>query len=545
MRVASLCFFLIISFSSINQILSTPQDFTKKDSLRGGLRPERESFNVLHYDLNINVDPNQKYISGSNTILFSVEERTNCIQLDLYSNLTVDSIIYNQKKLNYTRKHNAIFVDLSTYLKEHDTTAVTVYYQGNPIVAKKAPWEGGFVFNKDHNGKPWIGVAVQGDGASLWYPNKDHLSDEPDFGADIHITVPQPLMNISNGRLIETKTIDSTSTEWHWRVESPINNYNITLNIGDYVHFSDTFQGLSLDYFVLRDHHETAKKHFKQVPIMLDCFHEKLGYYPFPKDGYKLIETPYLGMEHQSAIAYGNQFKQGYLGTDLSGTGHGLYWDFIIIHESGHEWFGNSISASDIADLWIHESFTTYTEAIFIECTKGKQTALEYLKGIRRNITNERPMIGNYGVNHSGPSDVYYKGANMLATIRSVINDDDQWWKTLKAFTSHFHQKVTNSAEVISFFSDFNSNLEVDLRPIFEHYLFTSQPPILKIRKKGLFSFEARWENVANNFEMPIVLYDRKKNHRVILDHTWKKIPFKSPFKKEINGNDLLFYYEK
>jgi len=545
MRVVLLCFFFTLPLASVSQILSTPQNFTLKDSLRGGLRPERENFNILHYDLRLRVEPTEEFISGYNTILFSVERKLQRLQLDLYSNLTIDSIVYNQQLLDYSRSFDAVFVDFKTPLVEYDTTSLTVYYHGHPIVAKNAPWDGGFVFKKDQNDNPWIGVAVQGDGASLWYPNKDHLSDEPDFGADIRITVPQPLKNISNGRLIGKKAIDSTQVEWHWRVESPINNYNITLNIGDYVHFTDTFQGLSLDYYVLRSNLEKAKIHFQQVPIMLDCFHEKLGFYPFPKDGYKLVETPYLGMEHQSAIAYGNQFQQGYLGYDLSRTGHGLHWDFIIIHESGHEWFGNSISAADIADLWIHESFTTYTEAIYIECTKGKTAALEYLRGIRSNITNERPMIGSYGVNHSGPGDVYYKGANMLGTIRSVINDDDQWWKTLKNFTSYFQHKVTNTEEVIAFFGEFNNNQEVDLRPIFEQYLYTTHPPILSIRKKGLFSYEARWENVSKNFRMPIELFDGKKKCRVTLDHNWKDLPFTSLFKKEIKGDDLHFYFEE
>lgn len=533
---------ILFSLSSLGQLLVDKNNFTLKDSLRGGLRPERTCYDVLHYDLSVSVFPSEKFIIGNNIITFKAVEDFNRLQLDLFENLMIDSIIYEENTVNFERIYDAVFIDFCDKILIGDTAKINVFYKGHPIVAKNAPWDGGFVFSKDNNDNDWIGVAVQGDGASLWYPNKDHLSDEPNLGADIRISTPKHLMNVSNGRFIGKQTIGEDQIEWHWRVNSPINNYNITLNIGDYVHFSDTFQHLSLDYYVLRDNLERAKKHFEQVPSMLACFHEKLGYYPFPKDGYKLIETPYLGMEHQSAIAYGNNYKQGYLGTDLSSSGFGLHWDFIIVHESGHEWFGNSISAGDIADLWIHESFTTYTEAIYVECTKGKKAGQTYLNGLRQHIKNDRPMLGSYDVNHTGSGDIYYKGANMLGTIRNVINDDELWWKTLLDFTETFKHKITNTVEVIDFFE--TAFPELMLPTIFYHYLTELHPPRIEIKRSGL-GYSARWVDVHPGFEMPIELIFKNKNFRVSLDTGWKKLPFKSLRNRPVEMNEELFYVER
>ncbi|MGG7036836.1 MAG: M1 family metallopeptidase, partial [Flavobacterium sp.] len=335
----TLILFVLLSF----QFLSAQTTFTRKDSLQGGLRPERTCFDVLHYDLNIRLNIDEKFIVGYNEITFKAIENTQKIQLDLFENMQVDSIVFNNQKLNYKREFGAVFIYFSSALTQSSENKIRIYYSGKPQIAENAPWDGGFVFSEDVNKKPWIGVAVQGTGASLWYPCKDSQSDEPDNGATIKIAVPNGLMNVSNGKFIGSEDLKNGYTRWNWEVKNPINNYGITLNVADYVHIHDNYKGLDLNYYVLRDNEEKARKHFEEVKPMLDCFQGKFGEYPFREDGYKLVETPYLGMEHQSAIAYGNNYLKGYAGYDLSGTGIGMNFDYMIIHESGHEWFGNSI----------------------------------------------------------------------------------------------------------------------------------------------------------------------------------------------------------
>lgn len=534
---------LLLSFFSVEaQLLKDASSFTLKDSLRGGLRPERSNFDVLHYNLELQLNPEERTIIGSNDIKFKTLGKLPKMQLDLYENLTIDSIVFQNRSLSYHRKYNAFFITFEEELHPDEVYQIQVFYSGYPTVAKKAPWDGGFVFKKDQNGKPWIGLAVQGDGASLWFPNKDHLSDEPDEGVDIKVSVPNGLMNVSNGRLIAKNPQENDYTQWHWRVTQPINNYNITVNIGDYIHFEDRFRDLDIDYYVLPYHLEKAKKQFEQVKPMMECFYDKLGEYPFKEDSYKLIETPYLGMEHQSAVAYGNQYMNGYLGTDLSGTGYGLTWDFIIIHETAHEWFGNSISVADIADLWIHEGFTTYAESIFIECNQGKEAAQSYLFGIRKNIKNERRMIGNYGVNHSGPGDIYYKGANMLGTLRSIVNDDELWWKTLKSFVKDFKHSVTDTEEVISYF---NEKLGKDYTSFFKQYLYYKDIPVLQFRKNKK-RVDARWKVHAKNFEMPIDLgfVGDDSTYRLNLTNNWIKTELRMKDLENLKIDIFNFYID-
>src|SRR5690554_5996724 len=429
MFIKYLILFLIISLSSLlhSQVFQGQKEYTRADSLRGSLRPERISFDVLKYNLNVKVEPDKKYISGFNKISFRVLENMPRMQLDLFANMKVDSILYHGKKLNYEREFNAVFISFENALKSGTTDSLSFFFSGQPTIAVKPPWDGGFVFSKDKNGKVWVSLAVQGTGASLWYPNKDHQIDKPEE-AEIHVAAPNGLMNVSNGRFIGKKELKNGFTEWSWRVTNPINNYNMILNIGDYVHFSDKFRDLDLDYYVLSYNLEKAKKQFQEVHPMMECFYTHFGEYPFVEDSYKLIESPHLGMEHQSAIGYGNNYQKGYAGTDVSKTGVGMKFDFILIHESAHEWFGNSITSSDIADMWIHEAFTSYAEAVYVECRWGKEKALEYLIGLQKTmISNEQAIIGDYGVNKEGSVDMYYKGANMLNTIRSVINDDEKW----------------------------------------------------------------------------------------------------------------------
>ncbi|MFN2261868.1 MAG: M1 family metallopeptidase [Psychroflexus sp.] len=518
------------------------EQFSEADTLRGSLRPERTAFDVLSYNLDIKIDPEKRSISGFNDIEFKVVEDTKKIQIDLFENMNVDSIVFDSEILKYKRNHNAVFIDFPEKLQKNNTESIRFYYSGQPIIAKNPPWDGGFVFSKDENGKPWIGVAVQGTGASLWYPNKDHLSDEPER-ADIKVSVPNGLMNVSNGKLIEEIPLENGYTKWHWRVENSINNYNITVNIGDYAHFEDIFQDLEMDYYVLTYNLEKAKSQFQQVQGMMACFYEKFGKYPFENDGFKLVETPYLGMEHQSAVAYGNGFQNGYAGRDLSRTGVGKKWDFIIIHESAHEWFGNSISVADIADLWIHEGFTSYAESVYVECEFGKKDAINYLYGLRSQVSNKEPIIGNYGVNDEGSSDMYYKGANMLNTLRSIVNNDEIWWPVLKKFYQNFKHSITNTEAVIAFFDE---NIDYNMKPIFEQYLYHTDVPQLQLKFTDDKKLFMRWQTDVDNFKMPVEFKNANKAalKRTEINSEWSEIDIELENIKDLAINKFGFYID-
>lgn len=515
------------------------EKFTRADSLQGSLRFERTNFNVLKYDLNITVNPTEKSIHGYNEINFSIVENTKKIQLDLFENMRVDSIVWNHHKLNYTREYDAVFIDFPEKLTKNSLQKIRFYYSGQPLEAKNPPWDGGFVWKKDTNNKDWVGVAVQGTGASLWYPVKDHQTDEPEQGATIKVAVPNGLMNVSNGRFLRSEDLKNGYTRWDWEVKNPINNYTITINIGDYVHFGENYQGLDLDYYVLRNNLEKAKIHFEEVKPMLDCFQTKFGKFPFWEDGYKLVETPYLGMEHQSAIAYGNQYKKGYLGRDISGTGVGLLFDYITIHESGHEWFGNSITSKDIADMWIHEGFTTYTESVFVECRFGYEKALEYLKGQRRGISNKKPIIGQFGVNFkTGNSDMYYKGALMLHTLRSIINNDELWWKILLDYSQTYKHQIIDTQTVIDFFNQASGK---NLTPVFNQYLQHKTPPILELKKEKNKVYY-RWKTNVENFNMPIEVTFENQIYRWEAKNQWQKSIIKTSDLNNIKLVSERFY---
>lgn len=509
--------FLLLAISLFTATLYA-QNFTRRDSLQGGLRPERTSFDVQRYDLNITLDLDKRHISGYNDITFKVVENTARIQLDLFENMQVESIVFNKKKLKYTRDNDAIFITFPKTLKKGTEEKVRFYYSGNPTVAKNAPWDGGFVFKKDNKGKHWIGVAVQGTGASLWFPVKDHQTDEPDRGASIKVAVPNGLMNVSNGRFTGKEDLKNGYTRWDWEVKNPINNYTITLNVADYAHIHDNLNGLDIDYYVLRDNEEKAKKHFEEVKPMLECFEAKFGKYPFYEDGYKLVETPYLGMEHQSAVAYGNGYKKGYMGMDMSMTGVGMLFDYITIHESGHEWFGNSITSKDIADMWIHEGFTTYSETVYIECRYGYDKAMQYINGQRANVMNDKPVIGIFGVNKTGSGDKYFKGSLMLNTIRHIVNDDAKWWAMLLKFSETYKKQVIETETVVAFF---NKESGVNLTPVFDQYLRYKNIPVLQLRMNGN-RFEYRWKTDVANFTMPVEVTAQGKTLRLNATNNWQ-----------------------
>lgn len=518
---------LLLYFFSVNvataQLMQAKHHYTRADSLRGSLRPERTGFDVLKYDLYVDVDIAHKYISGHNDISFKVTHRLPVMQLDLFANMQVDSILYHGRKLAYDRLYNAVFIHFRKPLKKGTTDKLRFYYSGNPIIAKRPPWDGGFIFTHDKDGNPWVSVAVQGTGASLWYPNKDTQSDEPE-SAEIHVTTPPNLMNVSNGRFTGKTVLPDGRITWSWLVQSPINNYNLVLNIGNYVHFGDHFGDLDLSYYVMPYNEEKAREQFQEVNFMLKCFTNKFGPYPFEKDSYKLIETPYLGMEHQSGIGYGNHYKNGYAGTDLSKTGVGLKWDFIIIHESAHEWFGNSITAADIADMWIHEAFASYAEAMYVECRWGEEKAVTYLNGVRKTmIENDRPIIGDYGVNSEGSGDMYYKGANMLLTLRSVIANDTKWWKLLKSFSTSFRHRITNTEEVVSFFTDHLRHYDFDVKAFFDQYLRYATLPELQLKAENGQVYY-RWQADETDFDIPVAVTVNGESQRLHPTKYWQKV---------------------
>jgi len=531
-------FLVILVFFGFQQI--NAQEFTRRDSLQGSLRPERTCFDVLRYDLNLTIEPEYKTVKGYNDITFKVIEKTQKIQLDLFENMVVDSIIFNEKKLQCKREFDAVFISFLSELPLNSEQKIRFYYNGNPLVAKRAPWDGGFVWKKDSNGNDFVGVAVQGTGASLWYPVKDHQTDEPDRGASVKVAVPNGLMNVSNGKFIGNENLNNGFTRWDWEVKNPINNYNIVINIGDYVNIHEKLDDLDLDYYVLAENEVVARKHFEEVMPMMECFQQKFGTYPFVNDGYKLVETPYLGMEHQSAVAYGNKYTKGYLGNDMTGTGIGLEFDFIIIHETGHEWFGNSITSKDIADMWIHESFTTYSECVYVECQFGYEKAMAYINGQKKLIANQKPVIGQFGVNYkTGNSDMYYKGALMLNTIRHIINDDTKWWAMLKKYAETYRHKIIETKDVVAFFSKESG---LNLSPIFDQYLKHKAFPELELKfNEGTIDF--RWKTDVENFKMPFECKIGTKSLRYEATNAWQSAPIqlKNPTDFKLDENKFLF----
>ena len=496
-------FFCCFGFSSA-QLLQLKPTFTRADTLRGMLTPLRTCYDINYYHLDIRVDIDQKFISGSNEFRFTATQDFKKLQFDLFANLKVEKVIFHGKNLPYTREANAVFLTFPNTIKRGIKEAFTVYYSGNPVVAKRAPWDGGFVFTKDTEGKPWVATACEGLGASVWWPNKDHLSDEVDSML-ISISVPKGLKDVSNGRLRKVTELSDGYTRFDWIVKNPINNYDVEANIGNYIHFDDVFQGekgkLTLDYWVLPQNLDKAKKQFgENVKPMLTAFEHWFGPYPFYEDGYKLIETPYLGMEHQSGVAYGNHYQNGYLGRDLSGTGWGLKWDFIVVHESGHEWFGNNITMKDAADMWIHESFTNYSESLFVEQQFGKQAGLEYVHGTRRAIQNDKPIIGAYNVNEEGSGDMYYKGGNLLNMIRTIINNDEKWRSILRGLNKTFYHQTVTTADIVGYI---NQQSGLNLTSIFDQYLCYKNIPTLEFRFENN-QLLARWIADVNGFTMQV-----------------------------------------
>lgn len=496
--------FIVVLIAAVNCAKAQLPHFTEADSLRGNLTTLRTCYDIRYYHLDVKFDTDKKYISGSNLFRFTATQDFKTLQFDLFANLLVDSVEYHGKKLSYTRKFNAVFLNFPDEILKAKNDEFVVYYSGYPTIAKNAPWDGGVVFSKDSTGKPWAATACEGIGASIWYPNKDHQYDEVDSML-ISISVPNGLKDVSNGRLRKVTDLKNGYIRFDWFVSNPINNYDVTANIGDYVPIADTYYGeketLDLNYWVMPYDKDKALRHLSaNVKPMLKAYEHWFGAYPFYEDSYKLIETPYLAMEHQSGISYGNHFKNGYDGQDITGTGLGYKFDYSIIHESAHEWFGNSITAKDMADLWIHEAFACYAESLFVEDEYGKVAAQEYLKGLRRIIQNDTACVGYYNVNKMGSTDMYAKGAQLLNMIRATINNDAKWMGILHGLNKAFYHKTVTYNDIVNYI---NQQSGINFSPVFDQYLHFKQIPILEYSFKN-GKLYCRWIANTPAFNMPV-----------------------------------------
>jgi aminopeptidase N len=484
----------------------TPRTFTHADTLRGSLTsPARVSWDVTFYDLHVAISPSDSSISGYNAITYRVLTPVTEMQIDLMQPLGVDSVMQAGKAVAFRRDGNAYFASFPSPPHAGETRKITVYYHGRPQVARRPPWDGGFTWTHDSIGRPWIVTTDQALGASVFWPNKDTQADEPD-SQRVAVTVPAPIIDVSNGRLRSTTINKDGSATYEWFVVNPINNYGITVNAGSFAHFSDVYDGekgpLTLDFWPLDYHLEAAKRQFEQAKSMLKCFEHWFGPYPFYEDGYKLVETPHPGMEHQSAVGYGNWYENGYRRRDVSGTGLGMKFDFIIVHESAHEWFGNSITSKDLADMWVHEGFANYAENLYVECLFGKEAGSQYVIGSRHNIRNDRPIVGTYGVNDEGSGDMYYKSGSMLHTIRQIIGDDEKWRDILRGLNATFRHQTVMGSQIEQYISQ---HAGIDLSKVFDEYLRTTMVPVLEYRIEGS-TLSFRWSNVVPGFDMPVAV---------------------------------------
>lgn len=524
MMKIKLCILLFL-FSS----LGISQNFTRTDSIFGSITPQRAWWDLKHYDLDVSVFPERREITGTNTVTYTAMDTGDELQLDLQAPMKLLSATQDGESLEIRKDGMFHYIQLKKKQKKGETYTLKVTFSGKPVIARRPPWDGGFTWNRDSNGKHFIATSNQGIGSSIWWPNKDHPYDEPDNGVDLSITVPADLVAVGNGRLITTRDNGDTKT-WHWRVINPINNYGVNINIGDYVNFSEKFEGingeLDLDYWVLRENLNKAKDQFQQAPMMIRAFEYWFGPYPFYEDSFKLVEVPYLGMEHQSSVTYGNRYENGYYGSDLSGTGWGLRFDFIIIHEGGHEWFANNITNTDVADMWIHEGFTAYSENLYLDYHFGKEAASEYVVGTRQHITNDIPIIGPYNVRQNGSKlDMYYKGANILHTLRQLLEDDTKWRNILRGLNSQFRHKTVSSKQVEDYISEKSG---IDLTEFWQQYLRTVMIPKLEYKLEGK-EVRFRYTEIIEKFDMPVMVLVNGKEEWIFPKADWSTKSFDAP----------------
>ncbi|NML57466.1 M1 family metallopeptidase [Chryseobacterium cheonjiense] len=522
------------------QFFEKGKTFTKQDTLKGSDTAFRNFWDVKKYDLSVEPDFAAKSIKGNNTISFEITKdvKNPTFQVDLQQPMKADKVEASFPIAEYKQDGDFIWIKSDKTFKKGEKYTITVSYSGNPRIAINAPWDSGWVFTKDEKGNPWMSVADEGIGASIWLPTKDIWSDEPENGVVMKIITPKDLVGVGNGRLISKKP-EGDKTAYTWEVKNPINAYSIIPNIGKYVNFKDTFNGekgkLDLDYWVIDYNLDKAKKQFQQVKPMLSAFEYWFGPYPFYEDSYKLVESPYLGMEHQSNVAYGNQYANGYLGRDLSGTGVGLNWDYIIIHESGHEWFANNITAKDQADMWVHEGFTMYSEVLFTEKFMDKKSADIYMQGIHNTVSNDIPIIGKYGVRNEGSGDMYPKGASMLHTIRQVINNDEKFRQILRGINKDFYHQTVTTQQIENYISQKSG---IDFSSVFNQYLRSVKIPVLEYEQKGE-ELKFRYTNVVKNFNLPIRI---DSEQTINPTEQWQTVKLKKGSPVQFNKNYYINY---
>ncbi len=457
------------------------------------------------------------------------------IQLDLYENLKVDKIVSGAQELKYERELNTVFVDFPETLKRGREYAIDFHYSGSP---RETGRFGGIAFRKDPAGRPWVNTACEGEGSSIWWPSKDQWRDEVQ-NMRLSVSIPNGLVDASNGRFLGKTDLGDGYTRWDWQINYPINSYNVSLNIGNYVQFSDTLGDLTLDFYVLPESLEKAKVQFAQAKPMIEAYQKYFGEYPFKKDGYKLIEVPYSGMEHQSAVTYGNRFANGYLERDWTGVGVSPKFDFIIIHESAHEWFGNAVSAADISDMWIQEGWTTYLEVVYVEHMFGYDDALKYVNGYRAKVANKSPIITPRGIHRTPSQDQYFKGALFLQTLRAVVNDDKRWWKLMRDTYQEFKYRNIMTEDLVAFF---NKETGKDWTPIFDQYLRHADLPTLELTfndAEGTVSY--RWKADEKGFNMPIRVGKAGAWQTIQPTTEWKKLS--TPLKKDEFAVATDLYY--
>ncbi|MCH1485216.1 MAG: M1 family metallopeptidase [Flavobacteriaceae bacterium] len=537
---------IILLFIVFNQtysqgIFDNKLPTNRQDTLRGSITPERAWWDLTYYHLDIKVEPDKKFISGSNTVGYKVIESNKVMQIDLQKPMNITSVTSKNEELKFTREGNVYFIELRKKQKKGDINYIKINYKGFPKEAIRAPWDGGLSWKKDENDNHFIATSCQGLGASVWWPNKDHMYDEVDSML-ISVNIPKHLTNVSNGRLRKITELKDDTRTFDWFVANPINNYGVNINIGDYINFSEVYKGekgdLDIDNYVLSYNLEKAKEQFKQVPMMIEAFEHWFGPYPFYEDSFKMVEVPYLGMEHQSSITYGNKFQNGYLGRDLSGSGWGLKFDYIIIHEGGHEWFANNITYKDVADMWIHEGFTCYSENLYVDYFFGKEASAEYVIGTRRGISNKKPIIGQYDVNREGSDDMYSKGANLLHTIRQLTNNDELWRQALRGLNEEFYHSTVTTKEIEEYIS---KSIGIDFSKVFDQYLRDNRIPMFEYEIiNGVLMY--RWNDVIDGFDMPVEVIIDGENKVLNPTTEFKYIPIKNLY---INVNNNYYIYSK
>ena len=520
--------FILLFLFSIITSLSFSQEFTRADTLRGSITPERAWWDVQYYDLKVDVNPTTQSLRGSNIITYKVLKPQSVMQIDLQKPMQIEKVIQDKKDLEFISEGDVHFIKLQKKQKLGKEYNIEIFFSGKPIIARRPPWDGGFTWEKDKNGKDFIANANQGIGASIWWPLKDHPSEEPNNGMTISVTAPKDLMDVSNGQL--EKVVDNGDTKtWIWKVLNPINAYGVNISIADYVHFGEIIKGekgdLKMDYYVLRENEAIARAQFKQAPMMIKAFEHWFGPYPFYEDGFKLIEVPYLGMEHQSSVTYGNNFENGYLGKDLSGSGWGMKFDFIIIHEAAHEWFANNITNNDVADMWVHEGFTNYAESLYVEYHFGKQAGAEYVIGLRNSIFNNDPIIGKRDLNNRGGNDMYNKGGNILHTLRQLIEDDEKWRQILRGLNTEFYHQTVSSKQIEDYISQKSG---IVLQEFWDQYLRTTDIPKIefKIDSKAL---KFRYVDIIDKFDMPVIAIINGKEQWIQPNSTWQVFKSTTP----------------